>query len=193
MWKQTGVTMSKSKLETIWLCSEKTILQKTRIGNLVSARVRNSRTSGEAEFYCLDFADWVNIVAVTPDKQFIFIRQYRFGTGRLELEIPGGAVEPGESPLEAGIRELREETGFGGGKPQIIGEVCPNPAIQSNRCYTVAVENVVRLSAPRLDDMEDIEVLTLDGEEVDALITDSKITHGLVLNALMFYNRFINR
>ena len=31
-------------------------------------------------------------------------------------EFPGGKIEPGEAPLEAAIREMREETGLTGGR-----------------------------------------------------------------------------
>jgi 8-oxo-dGTP pyrophosphatase MutT (NUDIX family) len=66
------------------------------------------------DFYRLDFSTWVNIVAVTKKQEIVFIQQYRFGSGQIEVEIPGGAVEPGEDPLGAGIRELLEETGYSG-------------------------------------------------------------------------------
>ncbi len=105
----------------------------------------------------------------------------------MELEIPGGAVNKGEPPLEAGLRELQEETGYGGQDARIIGSVCPNPAIQGNYCYTVLVENVQKLGRPDLDDMEDIEVLLMEEAQVFGLIKDGTINHGLVLNGLMYY------
>lgn len=155
--------------------------------NLVVSTVECRRTAIARDFYKFHFPAWVNIVALTEKRALVVIRQYRFGTDRIEVEIPGGSVDVGEDPLEAGLRELLEETGYAGENGRIIGKVCPNPAIQNNFCYTVLVENVRRLAEPKQDDMEDIEVLTLPQDEVKKLVADGTISHGLVLNALMFY------
>ncbi len=83
---------------------------------------------------------WVNIIPLTPDQQVVMIRQYRFGSDEITLEIPGGLVEVGEDPQVAGIRELREETGYIPGKTIQIGKVRPNPAIHPNWCHTFLCE-----------------------------------------------------
>ena len=170
-----------------WQVSTPKILFSTPIMDLVSGRVHCERTGIEKDFYKFEFPSWVNIVATTNNSEILLIRQYRFGTGQVELEIPGGAVNDGEPPLEAGLRELLEETGYAGESSRIIGRVCPNPAIQGNFCYTVLVENAKKIADPTQDDMEDIEVLTMPEEKVFALIKDCTINHGLVLNGLMFY------
>jgi 8-oxo-dGTP pyrophosphatase MutT (NUDIX family) len=159
----------------------------TPVMKLVTSKVHCHRNGIEKDFFKLEFSPWVNIVACTEKNEIVLIRQYRFGTDRIELEIPGGAVNDGEPPLTAGLRELLEETGYAGDKSKIIGTVCPNPAIQDNLCYTVLIENVKKVAEPNLDEMEDIEVLTVAEDEVFSLLQDGTINHGLVLNGLMFY------
>jgi ADP-ribose diphosphatase len=159
----------------------------TPVMKLLTGKVYSHRTETEKNFFKLDFPRWVNIVACTENNEIILIRQYRFGSDRLELEIPGGAVDEGEPPLAAGLRELIEETGYAGENSRIIGRVCPNPAIQDNFCYTVLVEKVKKVAEPRLEEMEDIEVLILPEDAAFALVRDGTINHGLVLNGLMFY------
>ncbi len=178
--------MSKKAAEELLIYDEETLLN-TRVGSIVSARVRNHRTGREDMFYRIDFPDWVNVIAITAAHEIVLVKQFRFGSRRVELEIPGGAVEKGESPLAAGQRELLEETGYVGRNARIIGEVCPNPAIQNNRCFTVLVENAEYTRGQSMDEMEDIEVVVVPYLEVNGLITSAQITHGLVLNALMFY------
>lgn len=170
---------------------QKTLLH-TRLCDLISAKVQSRRTGRESEFYRFDFADWVNVVALTPEGQIVIIRQFRFGTERNEIEIPGGAIEKGEAPIIAGQRELLEETGFSGKNGRVIGKVCPNPAIQSNWCYTVLIEDAIRVAEQNMDEMEDIEVSLISLTEMDELIKNGSITHGLVLNAMMMYSNHSN-
>jgi len=165
--------------------SEK-ILQ-TSVFDVITSSVTNGANGSVKNFYGLKFHSWVNIVAVTEEEELVVVRQYRYGSSRIELEIPGGAVEKGEDPLAAGLRELLEETGYAGVDAKIIGEVCPNPALQDNLCYTVLVRNVKKISSQNLDDMEDIEVEVVPVKEVMNQVREGVINHGLVLNGLMFY------
>ena len=178
---------SKRKDDELWKVTNPRIIFSTPVMNVLTSEVVCKRNGKEKDFYRLDFSSWVNIVAVTKNQEIVFIRQYRFGSGQLEIEIPGGAVEKGEDPLVGGLRELLEETGYSGENARIIGKVCPNPAIQDNFCYTVLVENVTKTAEPHLDDMEDIEVFTIKCDELPELMRNGSIEHGLVLNALTFY------
>lgn len=170
-----------------WQIDPPRTLFTTPIMEVVASRVCCQRTGQSQDFYKFAFPSWVNVVATTATGDLVLIRQYRFGTDRVELEIPGGAVNDGEDPLAAGLRELLEETGYTGENSRIIGKVCPNPAIQGNFCYTVLVENARQIAQPQQDDLEDIDILILPRAEVDALVTGGEISHGLVLNGLMFF------
>lgn len=163
------------------------VVLETPVVTVKAGPVVCKRSGKKKDLYLFDFPDWVNVVALTPQKEILLIRQYRYGSKRMELEIPGGMMNADENPIEAGCRELLEETGFAGKNPQLIGRVCPNPAIQRNYCHTVLVEDAVRVAEPNFDDMEDIECLMEPEREVMERIQNGSIEHGLVLNALMFY------
>lgn len=159
----------------------------TRVADVHGVRYRHPARGTEREFVVLQTPDWVNVVAVTPTQEIVLVRQFRFGIDAFSLEIPGGVMEPGEDPVAAGLRELREETGFGSGRATLLGTVHPNPAIQSNRCHYVWVEAAVRSHALEWDADEEIHVETRPVEEVLALARSGGITHALVLNALMLF------
>lgn len=169
------------------IISDEQVLLHTRIGDVQSATVSRVGNTGASRFYRFNFSDWVNIVALTDDLQLVLIKQFRFGSQQVEIEIPGGAIERNELPLIAGLRELMEETGYAGDSGRIIGKVQPNPALQSNWCYTILVENVKRVANQQMDEMEDIEVVTIPLEQMQQMVAQGEISHGLVLNALMFY------
>ncbi len=135
----------------------------------------------------IDAPDWVNVVALTKDGHIVLVRQFRYGIDEFSLEVPGGVVEKGEDPVVAGLRELREETGFTGAPAKLLGSVHPNPAIQANRCHFVLVEDAVRSHDLEWDPDEEIQVTTQPVADVLALARSGGIVHALALNALMLF------
>ncbi len=159
----------------------------TRIFDVDGVHYRHPVRGTEREFIVLQPPDWVNVVAVTTDERLVLVRQFRFGIDGFSLEIPGGVMEAGEDPVTAGLRELREETGYAGKAARLLGSVHPNPAIQANRCHFVLVEEAVRVHDSEWDADEEIEVVALPVAETLARAHGGGITHALVLNALMLF------
>jgi 8-oxo-dGTP pyrophosphatase MutT (NUDIX family) len=159
-----------------------------RIFKLRADLKESPRTGGQHEFMVMDTANWVNVVAITPDQHMVMVEQYRHGSDTVELEIPGGIMDAGDaSPEAAGCRELREETGYEGERARVIGRVFSNPAIMSNSCFTVLAENC-RLAGPvQFDSSEDLNTRLVPVAEVADLVTSGKIRHSLVVAALCYY------
>jgi 8-oxo-dGTP pyrophosphatase MutT (NUDIX family) len=170
-----------------WVRGGERELLSTRVLDLWSVHYRHPVRGTERDFVVARAPDWVNVVAVTPGKKIILVRQFRFGSNALSLEVPGGVMEKGENPVAAGLRELSEETGYGGGRASLMGSVHPNPAIQDNRCHFVLVEGAVPSGATNWDHDEEIEVSTEGVPEVLALARSGAITHSLTVAALMYY------
>ena len=139
----------------------------------------------EQEFIILDAPDWVVAVAVTKNDEVVMIRQWRAGSDTIELEVPGGMIDPKDpDPLQGGLRELREETGFTGSGACVMGEALPNSAFMDNHCYFVYVEDCAHTHERELDPGEEIETVLVPVQDVFKHIENGDIRHPLVISAL---------
>ena len=165
-----------------------------RVFSVRSVSKRSPRTGEAHEFFVIDSVNWVNVIALTPDRRMVLVEQYRQGTDTVELEVPGGMIDPADgAPEVAGARELREETGYTGDQPRLIGQVFPNPAIMSNTCFTVLVENCRITAATHFDQTEDLITKLLPVDEVPGLVASGKIRHSLVIAALFHFELWRKR
>ena len=144
-------------------------------------------TGKEHDFFVIEAPDWINVVAVTENEEVLLIKQYRHGIRSETIEIPGGVIDPGETPLKTAKRELLEETGYVSDDWTLIGEVIPNPAIQNNKCHTFLARNSRKAGDPVFDSTEFIVTYTAPVSEIPKMVAERKITHSLVVAAFYWF------
>ncbi len=172
-WEAVEGDGCRSEIESNWLF---------RLGR---QRFRSTRSGKTHDFYVMELPDAVHVIAVTPEKQVVLVRQFRAGSGEDSLETPGGLVEPGEDPCVAGARELREETGYAGDPPRLISTVWAVPSILRTRISTIVIENARRVDEQKLDPNEEVQVELMDVEEVAGAVRDGRIGHALVVQGIL--------
>ena len=159
-----------------------------RIFKIRSDEKLNPRTGRHCDFFVIESVDWVNVIAVTPGDELVMVEQFRHGSNTVELEIPGGMMDPHESdPVTTGRRELREETGFEGSSARALGWAYANPAIMNNRSHFVVVEGCVHKHECEFDHSEDLITRLVPWAEIPELVRAGKIRHPLVIVALYHY------
>jgi len=138
----------------------------------------------EHNFYFMESADWVNIVPVTAANELVCIRQFRHGSEKITLEIPGGIVDPGEEPIVSAARECLEETGYETDELVSLGVLNPNPAIFCNQLHTFVAPNARLVSEISNTSTEHTEVQLIPIAQLADLLVAGEIDHALVTTTL---------
>ena len=140
------------------------------------------------DYYVFEYPEWVNITAIDREGRLVMIDQYRHGLDETSYEIPAGVVEPSDaSLLDAARRELREETGYGGGEWRLLTSISANPATQNNLTHCFLATGVERLGDQQLDATEDIRVHLFSRSEVLELLRTDRIRQALMAAPLWRY------
>ena len=163
------------------------LLEENWLFRLRKERFESRHTGKVHDYYVLDLADAVHVVALTPDGEVLLVRQFRAGSGRDSLEIPGGLVDPGEDPCRAGARELLEETGYAGDPPVLLGTLWSNPSLLTSRISTIVVRNARLVAEPDPDQHEELTIERVPADEIPRLIREGRIDHALVVVGLLWW------
>jgi len=120
------------------------------------------------------------------DGQLLLVRQYRYLTGRLSLEVPGGGGKFGESPKSIAKRELLEETGYQAGQLLDIGNMDVANGYSSDVAHVFIATKCKKASKQNLDATEvGMKVELHPIEKVYEMVQEGKITDSFTLAALM--------
>lgn len=106
------------------------------------------------EWYFVDTPASVLVVPVAADGQLVMVRQYRRNLRRYTLEFPAGEIAAGESPEDAALRELAEETGYvltGEGRLRALGSFYSLPSETTKYTHVFVAEPVVSGGRARRD------------------------------------------
>ncbi|PDH29508.1 MAG: NUDIX hydrolase [Puniceicoccaceae bacterium MED-G30] len=170
-----------------WDMLDDKLLQNCRVWDLRERRYRHPSNGKEGDFYYINSRDWAVVVARTVTGEIVLVRQFRWGIDALSWELPGGIIDTGEDPVEAGLRELREETGYRAMRGRLLGSCRPNPAILNNRCYIILAEDCsLSEEGTSWDEHEEIEVRALPEAQVYAWAQSGEIGHALALVGLFY-------
>ena len=117
--------------------------------------------------------DSVNIFPMTEDGQVVLVKQFRPGSEQIEMELPGGMIDPGEKPFRAAERELLEETGYEG-NIEFLSARSYSPYSEGKR-YVYIATGCKKISEQDLDADEYVDIAVVDIEDLENLLYDGKI------------------
>lgn len=126
------------------------------------------------DYYVKESRGFVVIFAMIPDKRVVLVRQYKHGIGRELLELPAGAIDPGEQPLQTALREFSEETGYGGSMEH-VHSFCTDPTNADTVAHLFYAPNVTLTGNQNLGLGEDITVELATLDELHGYVRDGTI------------------
>jgi ADP-ribose pyrophosphatase len=146
------------------------------------------------EPYVVETGTWVNIIALTKNREVILEKQYRHGIGEVLLEIPAGIMDDeDESPLQAAKRELLEETGYTSDRFIEVGRAYPNPATHNNLTHSFLALDVEKVGQQDLDETEEIEVSLIPFDEFVSMAKEGGLPQALHVSALFFALAYLEK
>ncbi len=135
----------------------------------------------------------VAVIPLLSDGRIIMERQYRYAHGRTFFEIPAGKLDsPDEDPLEAAIRELREETGAAAGRMTYLGRIDTTPALINERVHLYLAEDLT-FGDKDLDDDEFLETETVPLSDLVDMVMSGEIKDSKTQIAVLKLERILNR
>jgi ADP-ribose pyrophosphatase len=133
------------------------------------------------------------VLALTPDRQKALLNvEYRAGINAESYSLPAGLLDAGETPLQAAVREVKEETGYTLTDPHAMTQVSTSEGFSSetNTLVWGTIDPTER-GAQHFDQDEFVNSKLVSFDEIIAAVKDGTIHAGQAVAAIGFYLSFI--
>jgi ADP-ribose pyrophosphatase len=118
-----------------------------------------------SHYYIRESNGFVIVVALTPQREIMLVRQYRYGTDSVIIEFPAGTIDPGEDTLVCAKRELQEETGYIAQRWELLTSSAAEPVRSDSTAHIFIAYDAEPASVQSLDPTEAIEPFTVTLDE----------------------------
>jgi len=175
------------------MSSEQYRVVRTQRSELGRFAIRLDSISKDGKIYPYSYVEFKECVGVLPiiDGNICLIKQYRHSLKKELYEIPGGSIDKDESPIEAAIRELREETGFICDETNSLGFYYPSPGASNEKCYLFYALCGEKVKS-ELEPLELIKSVIVSLSEFEKIILQEKFFHSMGLVAWLRYKLEVN-
>lgn len=128
----------------------------------------------------------VGVLALTDKEEVILVKQFRYPSKEDLYEIPGGRREEGEEYIKAGLRELKEETGYVSDDAEYFGYFYPTVAYCSEVIHMVVARNCT-YEGQCLDEGEYVDVLKIPFDQVMEMLYNNEIKDAKTVISILKY------
>jgi ADP-ribose pyrophosphatase len=129
------------------------------------------------------------MMAVDSSNRILLVRQFRLAAGQYLWELPAGKLDPGETPLEAAKRELKEETGYAAENWVQLVSYWPSPGFLEEKMNLFLATGLTAGEATPMDD-EQIESRWFSAAEIEEMVRDGQMQDGKTLIGFLYWRTF---
>jgi len=158
------------------------------VEDIVEDDLGNEKTFGVCRI-----EEGVCVLPIDTEGYVYLAKQYRYGAQKISIEGPGGAIDPGETPLDAAKRELYEELGLEPAEWIAVGFVHPLTSVISHTEHLFIAKNFSPISQAPTNEEEKIELVRKPFEEAYQMALDSKIVHAPSVALILKAKEYINK
>lgn len=126
------------------------------------------------------------VLPICDDGRIILVRQYRNAIDEITYEVPAGFIDAGETPKDAAIRELKEETGYIAGSVEYVTKTVLAIGTSDEQTYIYIGRNL-SLEKTDPDENEFINCEYIELDDVDRMIKNGEIVDSKTLIAIYAY------
>ena len=121
------------------------------------------------------------ILPLLGEGRVVLVKQFRYPSAEILLELPAGKIDPGESPAECIARELGEETGWRATGIHELGSFLTTPGFSDEVLHSFVATGLEPAPDVTPDPDEAIEIVTMDVGEAKAACRNGLIRDGKTL------------
>lgn len=161
-------------------------------GNILNLRrdlvtIKNGGTSYRE---IIEHREAAVMIPVTDEGKIVLVEQFRKALERAVLEVPAGKLEPGEAPIDAARRELREETGYSAASIEYMITYYPTVAYCQEKLYLFLCKNLTP-GETDFDESESIEIHEYDLPTLKNMIMSGRIQDAKTIIAVLMLEQYM--
>lgn len=161
---------------------------RVRRDEVVEPGLAGGRAQGPVVREIVEHGGSVVVVPVFADGRVLLVRQYRHATGQALWELVAGGIDPGESPVAAARRELKEESGYTARRLRRLLSFYPTPGFLTEKMHLYEATGLRRGRRAPEDD-EDLEVRVFTPAELKYMLKRGELQDGKTLVGVLLHLR----
>lgn len=170
---------------TLWKKISRRIVYETKFIKLFEDTVKLPNGQVLDDYSVINFPNSVVIVATDENDRILLFSEYKYAIDEEILTFPAGGIEGNQTPTEAALRELLEETGYTSTEVEVVGESRDYPSKIQHTDYIVRIKNAKKVQQAEHEATESIgEVRLIPLNEINDLWQKGKFNCAYMTAAL---------
>ncbi|MBI2572270.1 NUDIX hydrolase [Candidatus Woesearchaeota archaeon] len=136
--------------------------------------------------------DGAHVLPIDEEGNVYLLEEFRYGIGKEVIEVAGGAIEKGETPLAAATRELAEELGIKAGRMVELGIIYPLPTYALYKVHLYLALDLT-FCAPQPEIVETFKIVKMPFHKAVEMVDSGEIPNSQAIVVLLKAQRWMEK